>query len=88
MKRRDFIAGSGALVAGIAATGAGKAFEKREKGDFPRIDHAANEKIRVAFAGGTPLFAPVDRAISDGEREKAVSEPDDDFFARRSDLDS
>jgi transcriptional regulator GlxA family with amidase domain len=50
MKRRDFIAGSGALVAGIAAAGASRAYEKRETGDFPRIDHAANEEIRVAFA--------------------------------------
>ena len=50
MKRRDFIAGTGALVAGIAAAGASRAYEKRETGDFPRIDHAANGKIRVAFA--------------------------------------
>lgn len=36
---------------------------------------------------GYPLFAPVDGAISDGKREKAVSEPEGDLFARRSDLD-
>ncbi len=50
MKRRDFVAGTGALVAGIAAAGASRAYEKRETGDFPRIDRAANEKIRFAFA--------------------------------------
>ena len=50
MKRRDFIAGSGALAVGIMAAGAGKAFETGETEDFPRIDHPANEKIRVAFA--------------------------------------
>jgi len=50
MKRRDFIAGTGALVAGIAAAGASRAYEKRETEDFPRIDHAGTEKIRVAFA--------------------------------------
>ncbi len=67
------------MVAGVTAAGVGKAFEKRETGDFPRIEHLADEKIGVAvamangatvidFAGPWEVFQDVMIPSPDGTR--------------------